>query len=510
MAIGSALWQLPATELASAVASRRFSAREVVTALLERVAQTNPTINAICTLVDDGALEQADVIDRRLASGMPPRDFEGVPFVVKDVITTGGIRTTFGSRLFENNVPREDSISVERLKARGAILLGKTNTPEFAHLPHTTNTLFGTTRNPWDINRTAGGSSGGTAAAIAAGMAPIGLGTDLGGSIRGPAAFCGLLGLRPSPGRVPVYPSDFGWDTLVEHVHAPMARTTLDIGYLLRALSGPDDRAPNSIPLQDVDYITAASGSIDVRGRRLAFSDDLGGLAPVDMEVAQLTRAAAESFEAIGCEVEEHDPDVSDLKAIIAATRGFGMIARYAGYLQTNRDSLSPQLVQQTEAALGLDVRTVGQGERMRTAYYHRMRRLLETYDYVLTPTAGVTAFRIDESLPAEIGGRPTDNFFDSILFQYAFSIAGLPAISIPCGFDSRGLPVGLQIVGRRLCEHSVLEAAAAFESLQPKRTWPPPLETQSPLAQDRLVSPPATYTSPQPVTAERPATHKE
>lgn len=485
-----------------------MSARDVVTAFLERISRTNPTINAICTLVDEGALTEADAIDRGLADGRPSRDLEGVPFVVKDVIATSGVRTTYGSRLFENNIPAEDSISVQRLKAHGAILLGKTNTPEFAHLPHTANLLFGTTRNPWDINRSPGGSSGGSAAAVAAGMAPIGLGTDLGGSIRGPAAFCGVLGLRPSPGRVPIYPTDFGWDTLVEHVHAPMARTVLDIGYLLRALSGPDDRAPNSMPLQPVDYVAAASGRVDIRGRRVAYSRDLGRAVPVDTEVAEITSAAARSFETIGCEVEDRDPDVMDLKAIIAATRGFGMIARYAGYIQTYRDLLSPQLIQQTEAALGLDLPALGEAERMRTAYYQRMRRLLETYDYVITPTAGVTAFRVDQPLPREIGGRPTDNFFDSILFQYAFSIAGLPAISIPCGFDSRGLPVGLQIVGRRLSEHSVLEAAAAFESVHPKQPWPPAIELQPPLAEDTLVSPPATYSDSGRAVSQSGASH--
>jgi amidase len=490
------IWKLSANELASEVANRRVSAKELVAACLKRIDQTNPTINAICTLAADNANAQAEAVDHRLAAGEPPRDLEGVPFVVKDVIATAGIRTTFGSKLFERNVPIEDSVSVGRLKAHGAIVIGKTNTPEFAHLPHTSNSLFGTTRNPWDINRTAGGSSGGSAAAIAAGMVPIGLGTDLGGSIRGPAAFCGILGLRPSPGRVPVYPSDFAWDTLVEHVHAPMARTTLDIGYLLRALSGPDDRAPNSLPLQPVDYVIAASGSVDIRGRRLAFSRDLGGLAPVDNEVAEITAAAAQSFESMGCIVEEHDPDVSDLKTIIAGTRGFGMVARYAGYLKGHRDMLSPQLIQQMEAALGLDVHTITQAERLRTSYYHRMRHLLETYDYLLTPAAGVTAFRVDIPLPNEIGGRHTENFYDTILFQYAVSVVGLPAISIPCGFDSRALPVGLQIVGRRLSEHSVLEAAAAYESAHGARAWPPPVESQGALAEDNLVSPPATYSA--------------
>ena len=211
-----------------------------------------------------------------------------MPFVAKDNLDTKGLRTTFGSLLCANYVPEQDAIAVERLRAAGAVLIGKTNTPEFATDVNTTNRLFGPTRNPFDLNVTAGGSSGGTGAALAAGMAPIGLGTDLGGSIRVPSSFCGTIGIRPAPGRVPVYPTEFGWDTLVEHVHGPMARTVADVGLMLSVLAGPDDRDPQPLPAQDHDYAAVAHGGTDLKGRRVAYSANLNGLFPVDPEVEAL------------------------------------------------------------------------------------------------------------------------------------------------------------------------------------------------------------------------------
>ena len=286
-------------------------------------------MNAICT-PNENALAEAEACDRRLGAGERPRLLEGVPFVAKDILPTRGVRTTFGSLIFERHVPDEDALSVERLRAAGAILLGKTNTPAFAHDVNTTNRMFGTTRNPWNLRVTAGGSSGGTAAAVAAEMAPIGLGTDLGGSIRIPSAFCGTVGLRPVPGRVPVHPTEFGWDTLVQHVQGPMTRTVEDCGLVLAALAGPDDRDPSSLPAEPYDYAKAARDARRLDGRRIAYTPDLNGLVPVDPEVARLTAAAARSFEQLGALVEEACFDTAEVREIIVGTRGFGMVARYA------------------------------------------------------------------------------------------------------------------------------------------------------------------------------------
>jgi amidase len=462
-----------AAELAADVAGKRLSATDVMRAFLERIEHLNPAVNAVCTL-SPRALDDAAECDRRLRAGERPRPLEGVPFVVKDILQTAGLRTTFGSMIYEHHVPDEDAVSVARLRAAGAILVGKTNTPEFAHDVNTTNKIFGTTRNPWNLRTTAGGSSGGTGAAVAADLAPIGLGTDLGGSIRIPSAFCGTVGLRPVPGRVPVYPSEFGWDTLVEHVHGPMTRTVEDCGLMLAALAGPDDRDPSSLPAEPRDYVKAARYAGRLDGRRVAYTRDLNGLVPVDPEVARLTAEAARAFEQLGAAVEEACFDMADVREIIAGTRGFGMVGRYADRLDAHRDRMTAQLINQVTDALALDVRTITRAERLRTAYWHRVRAFLERYDYILTPTVSVPAFRLDRPLPTEVGGVPVERFYDVFLTTYAFSITGLPAMSVPCGLTSRGLPVGLQIVGRRLREDLVLEAAAAYALVCPQHFQPP------------------------------------
>ena len=469
---------MPATSLAAAVGGRQLSVRDVAAAALARTETFNPAVNAICT-INDRLFEEADALDRRLAAGEPARPLEGVPFLVKDNLFTRGLRTTFGSRLCEHDVPDEDSISVERLRAGGGLLLGKTNTPEFAHDINTTNHLFGTTRNPWDLRCTSGGSSGGTGAAVAARLAPVGLGTDLGGSIRIPSAFNGIAGIRPVPGRVPFYPTEFGWDTLVAHVQGPMAADVADVGLLLEALSGPDDRDPMSLPAQDLDLAAAAREAPDMRGKRIAFSIDLRGLVPVDDEVASLVRAAAHDFAGMGCEVEEDFFDPTQLAEIIRGTRGFGMIARYADRYDAHKESMTPVLLQQIEKALELDVRAVTGSERLRTGYWHQVRRFLQRYDYILAPTVGAPAFRLDQELPAITGGKSV--FHDIFLTAYAFSVTGLPAMSVPCGFTVAGLPVGLQIVGPRLREDRVLAAAAAYAAACPQHFRAPQLDAGDP-----------------------------
>ena len=485
----SELTRTPATGIVALIGRRETSVREVAAEFLERVHALNPAVNAIVTL-NPRFLAEAEAGDRRLAGGAPVRALEGVPFVVKDNIPTRCLRTTFRSLIHEHHVPNEDAVSVERLRAAGAILLGKSNVPEFATDIHTTNKLFGPTRNPANLNHTAGGSSGGTAAAIAADLAPIGLGTDLGGSIRIPSAWCGTVGLRPSPGRVPVYPTEFAWDTLVEHVQGPMARTVADLGLMLAVLAGPDDRDPSSLPVAGHDYAAAAREPLDLRGRRIAYSPDLGGLVPLDPEVREATRLAASRFEALGCSVEEASFDAADVREIIAGTRAFGLVARFADLVERHGDRMAAQLTGQVGDALRQDLRSVGQAERLRSRYWHRVRAFLERYDFILTPTVGAPAFRLDRPLPAEIGGRPVARFYDAILSAYAFSLVGLPAASVPCGSTREGLPIGLQIAGRRHREDLVLGAAAAFAQACPEHFARRPirLEEAVPLKGDVLM----------------------
>ncbi len=470
--------RMSAREIVDHVRNKRISATEVLEASMGWMEKVNPFINAICTL-NERAKDQAAEVDRRLKAGEQVRPLEGVPFVVKDIIPTEGIRTTFGSRICENYIPSADAITVERIKKAGGIVIGKSNTPEFAHDPITRNKIFGTTRNPWDLNFTAGGSSGGTASAIAAGIIPVGLGTDMGGSIRYPSSLCGIVGIRPAPGRVPVFPArmgkegapELGWDAFTYHVHGPMTRTVADCGLMLAVLSGPDDRDPSSIPSQGHDYARAALGERSLAGKRIAYSLNLKELIPVDPEVAGLVEKALKRFEELGCIVSEDCFDMSGLREIIAGTRAFGMVARYSDYMNTDsiRSLMTPVLVDQIREAQQVGLQAVGKAEHLRTLYWHRARSFMERYDYFITPTAGTAAYRLDQAVPSEVGGKRVERFYDTILTLYAITVTGLPAISVPCGFTSLGLPVGFQLVGRRLREDRILEAAAVYAAACPE-----------------------------------------
>jgi amidase len=473
---------LPATELVRCIAARTLSAREVAEAALARVAALDPAVNAVVT-VNQSAIETAKAIDARLAAGTPARPLEGVPVLVKDNIETKGLRTTWGSRIHADHVPDEDAIVVERLKAAGAIVLGKSNTPEFAADPHTANLVFGTTRNPWDLMRTAGGSSGGTAAGIAAGFAPIGLGTDLGGSIRIPASFNGLVGIRPAPGRVPIYPSAYGWDTFVEHVVGPLATTVADAALMLSVLAGPDDRDPSSLPADGLDFVAAASPTSLV-GKRIALTPDFGGIVPVDDTVRALAAKAANSFREFGCIVEEVSFDARDLGDIILGTRGFGVVARFKDLYAKHAAEMTAPLRGQIEAALAIDVETVARAERLRTLYWRRVAAFMATYDYIVAPSCGGLPFRLDAPLPTEVGGKPVARFYDVFRMTYATSVTGLPAVAVPAGFTPEGLPVGIQIHARRNREDLAIAAAAAYERAHPEHFRRPTIrpETAGPI----------------------------
>ncbi len=462
------LVDLTAVEIVRRVSNGDLSARDVTMAHLDRITHLNPIVNAVCTL-DPSAIDVAVEIDRRRMAGEPARPLEGVPVLIKDNVETKGVRTTWGSRLMEHHVPTEDALCVERLREAGAVVLGKTNTPEFAHDVNTSNFLFGTTRNPWNLMTTAGGSSGGSAAAVAAGFSPLAVGTDLGGSIRTPASFNGIFGIRPAPGRIPFYPTAFAWDTLVPHVIGPLATTPADCALMLSAMAGPDDRDPSSLPRQDLDYVKAASGQADIAGRRIAYCPDLGGVVPVDPEVESLCRDAAQTFESFGCYVEEVALDASDLREIIAGTRGFGMIARFGERSEQERHLMTVPLRRQVEAALSIDVATIARAEKLRTAYWHRVREVMQKFDYIIAPSCGAPPFRLDQPLPNRVGNKPIANFYDVFLLAYGFSVTGLPIVAMPCGFRKDGLPVGIQIVASRHREDLALEAASAYTTARPE-----------------------------------------
>jgi len=453
----------PATELAAAIRARRLSPIEVTAVILARIEAVNPKVNAYCTVVAEAALAEARRAEAAVIQGQPLGPLHGVPISFKDLTPTAGIRTTFGSTIFEHHVPREDAVVVERARRAGAIILGKTNTPEFGCKGVTDNRIFGYTRNPWNLERIAGGSSGGAAAALAAGLGPLAEGSDLAGSIRIPASCCGVVGLKPSLGRVPCYPSPNGWTSFWGV--GPMARTVRDVALLLSVMAGPDDRDPQSLPATGEDFVRAAEGG--VRGLRAALSPDLG-YAAVEPEVRQLCEAAAKTFATLGCVVEEAHPGFENPETLFLDLSAGLRAAAYGKYLAQWRDRMDPMLVKRIERAEGLTAVDYEKASYRRTALWQTVRKFFEQYDLLLTPTVAVLPFPIGISFPAEIAGRPVDSVLAWMPFTFPFSLTGQPAISVPCGWTTEGLPVGFQIVGRRFADTTVLRAAAAFEAACP------------------------------------------
>jgi amidase len=467
----------PAVELAKLYRARRVSPLEVMQAVLARIDAVNPDVNAIVTLVREEALRHARLATAafRRRADLPP--LFGIPVAIKDVTPTKGIRTTHGSKLFESHVPDEDALVVQRLRAAGAIVIGKTNTPEFAFGPNTVNAVFGATRNPWNLALTAGGSSGGSAAALATGMCPLAEGTDLGGSLRGPASYCGVVGFRTTPGLIPRYPSVLAWDTY--SVEGPMARTIADTALMLSAMAGADDRSPISYEV-DPRALLKAAKTPSVKSWKIGATADLGGLMTIDDEVRGVFESAVSAFRSEGARVEQASPDLGDVPEIVRLTRGLLMVARHADKLPEHRAVLQEGLVENTEQGLALTSRDVARGELLRTRQWQRVREFMATRDVLLTPTSATPPFPIEQPHPVEINGQPVGRMLQRSYLTYAFSVLGLPAISIPCGFTRQGLPVGLQIVGRRRGEAAVLRAAAAFEAARPWADHVPPIVQRS------------------------------
>jgi amidase len=462
----------PATELASLIRRRRVSPLEITQAVLDRIARVNPAVTAYCTVAAEQALEAATAataaVKRRSARLGP---LHGVPVSIKDLAPTKGIRTTWGSKIFEHHVPDEDGLVVQRLKAAGAVVIGKTNTPEFGAGANTVNAVFGATRNPWNRALTSGGSTGGGAVALALGLGPLAQGSDLGGSLRLPAAFCGVVGFRTSPGLVPVYPTVLAWDSM--SVEGPMARTVSDVALMLATIAGPDARARLSYPV-DTRAIAAATRRPSIKGLKIAWSADLG-VTPVTDEVRRVAAATVRVFRSLGATVDETHPDLDGLLEIVQTSRGVTMVARHAEKLAKWRPVMQENLVKNIEYGLTLTAADIGRAERLRTELWHRVRAFYERYDLIITPTAAVEPFPVEQSYPREINGKPMDNYIQWVMLTYAFTVAGVPAISVPCGFSRSGLPVGLQIAGRWRDEVGVLRAAAAFEQAAPWAGRRPP-----------------------------------
>jgi amidase len=464
----------PATALARLYRARRASPLEVMQAVFARIDAVNPLLNAYVTLDREGALAAARKATAALTRKSAAHGLlHGIPVSIKDLTPTKGLRTTWGSKIFEHHVPDEDALYVERLKRAGAIVVGKTNTPEFGAGANTFNAVFGVTRNPWNPALTCGGSSGGAAVALATGMGPLAQGSDLGGSLRTPAAFCGVVGFRTSPGLIPVYPADLAWDSL--SVTGPMARTVGDVALMLAAMAGPDDRAPLSYDV-DPRRFTAAVQRPSVKGWRVAWTPDLNGLIPVDAEVAAIAERATRVFRSLGAKVEHAGPDFTEVNDIVLATRGLSMVARHADKLAQWEPVMQAGLVWNIKQGLSLTPQQIGDGEKLRTRLWQRVRAFMETRDLLILPTVAIPPFPVEQRYPTEINGRSLDNYTQWFFLTYGITVTALPAISVPCGFTASGLPVGLQIVGRRRQEAAVLRAAAAFEAAAPWADRIPPV----------------------------------
>jgi amidase len=467
---------LPATTLARLYRTRKISPLEVMQAVLARIDTVNPAVNAYVTVARESALAAARAATRALGrkgTTLPP--LYGVPVSIKDLFATKGIRTTWGSLIYEDHVPGEDDLVVQRLKAAGAIVVGKTNTPEFGAGGNTFNAVFGATRNPWNTAFTCGGSSGGAAVAVATGMGPIAQGSDLGGSLRTPAAFCGVVGFRTTPGLVPSHPRTLTWDTL--GVTGPIARTVADIALMLTAMAGPDDRAPLSYEV-DTSRFTRAVKAPSVKGWRVAWTPDLDGLIPVDEEVRGIAHDAARVFRGLGARVDAACPAFSEVPDIIRGTRALTMVALHADKLPEWRERMQQDLVSDIEHGLALNTREIARSEALRSALWQRVRAFMETRDLLVLPTVAVPPFPLEQPYPPAINGKRLDHYTQWFFLTYGITVTGLPAISVPCGFTRSGLPVGLQIVGRRRQEAAVLRAAAAFEAAAPWAHRIPPVVT--------------------------------
>jgi amidase len=385
--------------------------------------------------------------------------------VHKDLARTKGVRTTFGSPVFQDFVPEVDEIIVERLKAAGAISVGKSNVPEFGAGSQTFNPVFGKTLNPYDLTKTCGGSSGGAAVALACGMVPIADGSDLGGSLRNPANYCNVVGFRTSPGRVPIWSDDVAWFPL--GVHGPMARTVEDAALMLSAIAGPDPRSP--IAIAEPGSVFGRPLERDFRGVRLAWSRDFGGL-PVDPRVTAAIDAQRGTFESLGCIIEDAVPDFAGADASFKAWRSWRTELRLGDLLEQHPGQFKETIVQEIERGRGLTGPELSRAERLRTQLYHRVRQFMAEYEFLIVPVSQVPPFDVDQPYVTEINGVRMDEYIDWMRSCYYISATGLPAISVPCGFTPKGLPVGIQIVGRHQDDFGVLQLAYAFE--QATQVW--------------------------------------
>jgi len=449
-----------ATDLATSIRRKDLSAVEVMTAFLDRIEKVNPKVNAIVSMVSrEAAMDMAKQADADLQAGKPIGKLHGMPWAVKDMDDVRGFPTTLGSPIFKDNIAKYDSLMAARLRAAGALFIGKTNCPEFSAGSHTFNKVFGITRNPYDLKLSSGGSTGGGAAAIASGMLPIADGNDTGGSLRNPGSWNNVVGFRTSIGRVPIeFPTAF---YLRLPSYGPMARTVSDAAYLLSVMAGPDPLDP--ISLRDDPAIFAKSLDRDFKGTRIAWTPDLGYL-PVEKPVADATAKALPILKSIGCVVENDNPDMTGAFETHKTLRGALVALATEKFFETQRKHIKETVIWDAEGGRKLTGFDISHAEAQRTIIYHNVRKFLEKYEFLVLPVTQVVQFPVETEYPTEINGKKMRTYMEWMESCYAISLTALPAVSVPCTFTEGGLPVGLQFVGRHNDDLGVLQLAYAFE----------------------------------------------
>jgi len=448
-----------AVEIAAMIRAKKLSAREALAEHLKQIDRVNPQVNAIVTLVADQATAAAGRADEMQARGETLGPLHGLPVAYKDLLETAGVRTTFGSPLYKDYVPTKDNLLVTRMGAAGAILIGKTNTPEFGAGSQTFNSVFGATLNPYDITKTCGGSSGGAAVALACGMVPVASGSDTGGSLRNPAAWCNIVGFRPSVGRVPNPSARLGWFTL--STNGCLGRSTADLALALSTIVGPDINSPLSI--NEPGSLFARPLERSFKGVRVAWFKDLNSI-PIDPRVRIAVDAQRKTFESLGCIVEQAEPDFAPAEIAFRILRSWNSAGSYGTMLQQHPEAFKDTLSGEIKEGLALSASDITRAEIAHTQLWRQFQTFLEKYEYFILPTTQLPPFDVNIPWPTEINGIHFANYIDWMKSCWYISATGNPAASVPAGFTPEGLPVGLQIVGRDKQDFSVLQLAHAFE----------------------------------------------
>jgi len=448
-----------AVEMAKLIRAKKLSAREALAMHLKQIERVNPKVNAIVTLVPEMAAEAAAKADEMQAHNEKLGPLHGLPVAHKDLMETRGIRTTFGSLLYKDYIPTEDDLDVIRMRQAGAVIVGKTNTPEFGAGSQTFNKVFGATHNPYDLTKTCGGSSGGAAVALACGLVPVATGSDTGGSLRNPAAFCNVVGFRPSIGRVPYPNASFAWSTL--STSGCLGRSVADLALALSTIAGPDSRAPLSI--HEPGELFARPLDRSFKGVRVAWFKDLGGV-PFDPRVRTVVDGHRATFESLGCIVEQAEPDFAPAEISFRILRAWGSASAHSAQLREHPDAFKDTLKGEIEEGQRLSGVDLARAETARAQMWRRFQAFLEKYEYFILPTTQLPAFDVNTPYPTQIAGVHFESYIDWMKSCWYISATGNPAASVPGGFTPEGLPVGVQIVGRDKEDFSVLQMAHAFE----------------------------------------------